>query len=131
MLEPTSPFVTAEQIKDCVEALKQDDSADSVQTVTKVSSNSHAYNQRYHDVNGSNFLHVAEREICTNKQLKPEFFIHGNVRIMRVESLIRTRSLFGDKSIPIVIPRKYAMDVDGPDDLALATSMLETGLVGI
>ena len=129
LLEPTSPFVQATHIEECISALKSDSTADSAQTVTRVSSNSHAYNQRYHDENGSNFLYVEERETCINKQLKPEFFIHGNVRVMRVGSVIRTRSLFGDKSIPIEIPRIYAMDVDGPDDLLLAKSIIKAGIL--
>jgi len=129
LLEPTSPFVTNDDIQKCIDALNEDQDADSAQTVTQVSSNSHAYNQRFHDSNGSNFLYVDEREICVNKQLKPQFFIHGNVRVMRVKSLVRTKSLFGEKSLPIIIPRLRAMDVDGPDDLVLAETIISAGLL--
>jgi D-3-phosphoglycerate dehydrogenase / 2-oxoglutarate reductase len=129
LLEPTSPFVTAKDIEMCIKVLKEDSSADSAQTVTPVSSNSHAYNQRYHDENGSHFLFVKERKVCINKQMKPEFFIHGNVRVMRVSSLIDSGNLFGKKSIPITISRLRAMDVDGPDDLVIAESIIESGLL--
>jgi phosphoglycerate dehydrogenase-like enzyme/CMP-N-acetylneuraminic acid synthetase len=129
LLEPTSPFVMPNHIEMCIDALKKDPTASSAQTVTRASSNSHAYNQRYHDENGSHFLFINERKISTNKQSKPDFFIHGNVRIMRVSELMKTKKLFGKKSIPIEISRFYAMDVDGPDDFDLAQSIIDSGYI--
>lgn len=129
LLEPTSPFVTVRDIEACIERLDGDESADSSQTVTAVSSNSHAYNQRYHDDNGSNFLFVQERKACVNKQAKPPFYIHGNVRVMRTLSVLRTHSIFGARSLPVEIPRTRAMDVDNPDDLMLAEAIIAAGLV--
>lgn len=129
LLEPTSPFVAPGDIEACLDRLDADAAADSAQTVTQVSSNSHAYNQRYHDENGSNFLYPQERKVCVNKQSKPVFYIHGNVRVMRVQSLLRTRSIFGTRSLPIEIPKIRAMDVDSPDDLLLAEAIIASGLV--
>jgi len=129
LLEPTSPFVTPKHIQLCVNALNNDPDADSAQTVTRATSNSHAYNQRYHDENGSHFLFVDERKTCINKQLKPHFFIHGNVRVMRVSSLMQSKNLFGIKSIPIEISRISATDVDGPEDFLLAESILASDLL--
>lgn len=131
LLEPTSPFVTRNDIETCIKVLQEDSVADSAQTVTRVSSNSHAYNQRFHDENGSHFLFKKERKYCFNKQLKPEFYIHGNVRVMRVASLIRNGNLFGEKSIPIEIPQIRAMDVDGGDDLIMAESIIKSGVIDI
>lgn len=130
LLEPTSPFVATCDIDDCIHSLEEDGSADSAQTVTAVSSNSHAYNQRYHDENGSNFLYVQERKVCVNKQSKPRFFIHGNVRVMRIRSLLRNRSIFGVRSLPVEIPRVRAMDVDNQDDLLLAEAIIASELSG-
>ena len=84
LLEPTSPFVAPVDIEECFDRLDADAAADSAQTVTQVSSNSHAYNQRYHDANGSNFLYPQEGGFALNKQSKPRFYIHGNVRVMRI-----------------------------------------------
>ena len=129
LLEPTSPFVTSNHIEMCINSLLSDLDADSAQTVTRTTSNAHAYNQRYHDDNGSHFLFINERKTCINKQSKPEFFIHGNVRVMRVSSLMKSKNLFGKKSIPIEIPRIDAMDVDGPADFILAERLIAAGLV--
>ena len=127
LLEPTSPFVNSEHIEMCIKALRSDLDASSAQTVARVSSNSHAYNQRYHDEGGSHFLFRNERKTSKNKQTKPEFFIHGNVRVMRVNELFKTEELFGKKSIPIEISRVDAMDVDGPTDFDLAERIIESG----
>ncbi len=129
LLEPTSPFVSPEDIEACLARLDGDPQADSAQTVTQVSSNSHAYNQRFHDPAGSHFLYPQERKVSVNKQAKPMLFIHGNARVMRVQSLLRTRSIFGARSLPIEIPKIRAMDVDGQEDLLLAEAIIASGLV--
>lgn len=129
LLEPTSPFVAPEDVEACLKRLDGDPQADSAQTVTQVSSNSHAYNQRFHDTEGSHFLYPQERKVSVNKQAKPVFFIHGNARVMRVQSLLRTRSIFGLRSLPIEIPKIRAMDVDGQEDLLLAEAITASGLV--
>lgn len=130
LLEPTSPFVSPEDINECIDRLNADAAADSAQTVTQVSSNSHTYNQRYHDANGSHFLCPQERKVCVNKQSKPRFYIHGNIRVMRIQSLLRTRSIFGTRSLPVEIPKIRAMDVDSQEDLLLAEAIIASGLVG-
>lgn len=129
LLEPTSPFVIKSDIEACLSKLDADVTADSAQTVTAVSSNSHAYNQRYHDTNGSNFLFTEERKFSVNKQSKPKLFIHGNVRVMRTVALMRNGSIFGDRSLPIEIPRVRAMDVDDHEDLEFAEAIIAAGMV--
>jgi len=118
-------------INECVTLLKQNSQADSAQTITAVDPNSHAYNQRYLENNSVKFRFKKERTLCYNKQLKPEFYIHGNVRVFRSSSLLEKRDIFGDYSIPHLIPRIYAMDVDGPDDFQLPECMLKCGLIDL
>lgn len=128
LLEPTSPFVAPKHIEDCFKKLYADPLADSAQTVTRVASNSHAYNQRYHDERGSHFLFPRERKFSVNKQSKPHLFVHGNVRVMRTNSLMRNKNIFGKRSIPIEISKVSAMDVDGPEDLRIAEALIAAGL---
>ena len=125
LLEPTSPFVSAEHIDFLINALEEDKDATSSQTVTKVQSNSHAFNQRYHDQGGSHFLFDRFRKGRFNKQLKPALFVHGNARLMRTKSVIENNCLFGSRSIPIEIDRLSALDVDGADDLAVAEAIIQ------
>lgn len=131
LLESTSPFVLIQHIEECIKLLKSDPIADSAQTITPVSPNNHAYNQRYLSNNFVEFQFSKERHIYYNKQLKPELFVHGNVRVLRSDSLLKKKDLFGERSLPYIIPRIYAMDVDGPEDLQLAECILKCGLVKV
>lgn len=126
LLEPTSPFVKSLDIKKCINFLNKNKDYDSAQTVTKVSSNSHAYNQRYHISNCSKFLFEDERQFRVNKQAKPNLFIHGNLRVFRTSSFIKYGSIFGKKSYPIIISKIAAMDVDDKDDLKIASAILKS-----
>ncbi len=126
LLEPTSPFVDYRDIDLCVTTLKNNSKFDSVQTHTEVSPNSHAYNQRYLNKDGSNFLYINERKSAFNKQKKPKLFIHGNIRVSRTSSLIKYRSIFGEYSLPIEISKIKSFDVDGPEDLIMAEALISS-----
>lgn len=131
LLEPTSPFVLPVHITDCVGMIRRDENLDSTQTVTQPPPNHHAYNQRYIENGHMFFSFRQERENRFNKQSKPLFYVHGNVRVMRTLSLTGQKDIFGKKSKPIVIPREYALDADGPEDFRLAECMLSCGLVSL
>ena len=125
LLEPTSPFVLPAHIEGCVSLLKGDPSADSAQTITPVGPNSHAYNQRRLRDGAVEFVCPEERARYPNKQLKPAFYVHGNVRVVRSRCLLEKRDLFGGRSLPVVISRLHALDVDGPEDLTMAECLLQ------
>jgi len=131
LLEPTSPFVLRKHINDCIQLLKTTPDADSVQTVTLPPPNHHAYNQRYLKNGMICFMFPKERNRFYNKQLKPEFYIHGNLRIFRSASILNKADLYGDRSIPYIISRIYATDVDGPEDLKMAECMLKSGMLSL
>ena len=125
LLEPTSPFVDFKEINKCVSLIKVSKEFDSIQTTTEVSHNSHAYNQRYlSDSKGSLFVFPEERTNAHNKQKKPDFFIHGNLRVIRTSSLIKYKCIFGKYSYPVKISKIRSFDVDGPEDLEIAEAIL-------
>lgn len=133
LFEPTSPFVRSCDIRNTIKLLKKNKLCDSSQTVTKVSSNSHAYNQRYHSLLNkknnlfkSEFYLISKREKAINKQNKPKFFIHGNLRLFRTLSFIKYGNFFGNLSLPIEIPKIYAFDVDDRYDLEIAEALIKT-----
>lgn len=125
LLEPTSPFLLSKHIDDCVGLLEANPSADSVQTLTPVPPNHHAYNQRFLEGGLIHFKFPEERRRFYNKQLKPKFYVHGNLRVFRSELVFEKKDIFGDRSLPYIIPQIYAMDVDGPEELKLAECILK------
>ena len=72
----------------------------------------------------SNFLFEDLREVAFNKQMKPELFQHGNVRVTRMTSLLKKESIFGDHSIPLIIPNLFGFDADNADDISLAQELV-------
>ena len=138
LFEPTSPFVRSTDIKKTYIKLKKNKDFDSSQTVTKVSSNSHAYNQRFHStlikkktLYRSDFYLLSKRQKAFNKQNKPQFYIHGNLRLFRTKSFLKYNNFFGKLSLPIEIPKLYAFDVDDKHDLKVAEALIKTNQIKI
>lgn len=126
LLQPTSPFLLASHIDDCIAALRAHPESDSAQTITPVFHNAHAFNQRVIADGKVQFRFLEERRSAYNKQRKPKHYTFGNLVVTRTSSLLEGRDCFGRISIPIEIPRAYSLDVDTVEDLDYA-SFLVTG----
>jgi CMP-N-acetylneuraminic acid synthetase len=100
--------------------LKRHAHANSIQTISTFPHNYHAYNQRIIEDGAVKFRFVEERARCYNKQSKPEFFVFGNLVVTRSQALHQMGEVFAQPSLPYKIPYRYALDVDGPEDLTLA-----------
>lgn len=131
LFQPTSIFITSQQIDQTVEALIENPNAKSSQTVVKVPHQFHAHNQRMMYDNGQDiaFVFEKEREKGYSKQTKPEYYTYGNLIVTRTIPLIEERTLFARPSIPIVIPLVNAYDLDGPDDIEQAETMMKNSIV--
>jgi N-acylneuraminate cytidylyltransferase/CMP-N,N'-diacetyllegionaminic acid synthase len=133
LFQPTSIFITSEQIDKTVKALLEDPDAMSSQTVVKVPHQFHAHNQRVMYDNGKDiaFAYQKEREKGYSKQTKPVYYTYGNLIVTRTKSLIEDKTLFGRPSIPITIPLYSAYDLDAQEDIELAELMIKNKLVKI
>ncbi|MDZ4770855.1 MAG: CBS domain-containing protein [Chloroflexota bacterium] len=129
LLEPTAPLRTAAQIDEAVIALVQSD-ADSVVSVSEVP---HLFNPDELTVidrdDGGLRPYIADRTM-NNRRLRgqqtPVYLQNGLVYALRIESLLRTGTLYGDKSVPVVNGWEYFLDIDTEDDLRLANTRLRT-----
>lgn len=129
LLQPTSPFILPVHISDCVQALRHDKRAGSSQTVAKLPHNHHAFNQRQ-IINGRvGFRFARQRRLGYSKQTKPTFYSFGNVVASRTLRFLSQRNVFATPSVPVLIERAYALDVDGPEDVAYADFCIEKGVV--
>lgn len=117
--QPTSPLLLAEHVDDCVRALQADPRAASAQTVVEIPHHHNYVNQRVIEDGYVRFNFEMERLEKFNKQLKPKTYALGNLVATRTEDLIRSGQFFAKPSIPIPIPRLYALDVDTYEDLEL------------
>jgi CMP-N-acetylneuraminic acid synthetase len=125
LLQATSPFLLPEHIDDCVAKLLANRRARSAQTVTDFPHNYHAFNQRVVQNGMVRFRFARQRRLAHNKQRKPKFYVFGNLLLIRSRALIQTHSAFPNPSLAHVIPWRYALDVDGPEDLEIAEWYLQ------
>lgn len=127
LLQPTSPFLLPEHIDELVSQLEQRPESESAQTIATIPHNFHAFNQRLvNDDQWLQFVFHEERLRYYNKQSKPVYYRFGNLVICKSETLLYSNEIFGKRSVPLVIPEEYALDVDGPADLLFANYQLQT-----
>jgi CMP-N,N'-diacetyllegionaminic acid synthase len=128
LLQPTSPFVTPEQINHCIDLFETDPSINSIQTVTEVPHNFHAHNQRKLDEKGNvSFVFPEERESQYNKQRKPKHFMFANLVATRVSAL--DNGLFAEPSCGVEVKMEYALDIESYRDIELGEWYLREGKV--
>jgi len=129
LIQPTSPFLLPSHVVELMSAMDQRPECNSGQTITPVSHNSHAWNQRLYQDGKVRFIFAEERRKAYNKQTKPKLFSFGNLVAGRARALCEGLDFFAEPSLGIEIPWPYNLDVDAPDDLKLAELLLEAGMV--
>lgn len=121
LLQPTSPFRTADDIRGAVALY--DGSADMVVSVTEASSNPY-YNCFETDADG--FLHVSKGDglITRRQDAPPAWEYNGAVYVINPRS-VRQMALgaFG-RRVPFVMPRERSIDLDTPTDWLVAEALL-------
>ena len=131
LLQPTSPFLLPEHIALAVDALRNNPTANSVQTVVPCQHNAHSINQRIMVDGRIDFRYPEERRECYNKQLKPKHYVAGNLFIFRVEAAMADGHIFAQPSLPMEIDYLYGFDVDSPDDFVLGEAIVQNKLVDL
>jgi len=129
LMQPTSPFVAQQDLRRCIALLRAEPDLNSVQTVSRVPHNQHAFNQRTVSKDKVEFCFPEERKKGYNKQAKPILFQFGNIVAVRTKILAEGGDVFAQPSGAIEIERHYSFDLDGPEDLAWGDYCLSHGLV--
>lgn len=129
LLQPTSPFLTGEQVRQTVEALLAQPDAGSAQTVVPCPHNHHAVNQRRIVEGQVSFCYPEERAVAYNKQRKTPHYLFGNLLVFRSDAALRQHTPFPEPSLAVEIPFLHGFDLDGPQDLQLAEALLASGVV--
>ena len=130
LIQPTSPFVTVDQIELAVRRLGPDTRWDSFQTIADIPHNFHAWNQRsWNEETGQvEWCFPGLRARGFNKALKPKNWKFGNLVAARTAA-IRTDGFFASPSLGHPVSWIEAMDLDKLEDFQLAESLIERGLI--
>ncbi|WP_434566489.1 pseudaminic acid cytidylyltransferase [Vibrio chagasii] len=116
-LYPTSVFVTSDLIRNAVELLSSNREATSLTTVLEYS---HPIQRALKLVNGE--LKSIEPEYYNSRSQDLETTYHdaGQLYLFNLETVLKSKKLITNNSIPMVIPQNEAQDIDTEDDWKLA-----------
>jgi len=122
LLQPTSPFRTAADIDGAVKLLRDRD-ADSVVTIMPVP---HQFNPvSVMTMENERLTPFLPGEPVLRRQDKPRVFARNGPAVLVVRPrILRQHRLYGEATCGYEMPADRSVDIDGPDDLALAELML-------
>ena len=123
LLQPTSPLRRATHIDAAVDLLEST-GADSVVSVVEVP---HQFNPvSVMQLDGDRLRPFLDRPPITRRQDKPRVYARNGPAVLAVRTrVLEADSLYGTDSRPLVMNALESIDIDGPDDLALAEFLLQ------
>ena len=124
LIQPTSPFVRPENFDTAVEILLQHEEYAGVQSIRRVPHNYHAYNQRTFKNGEVKFAFHKLRMKYYNKQLKPDFYVWGNIFLARTKELFLQKTLFVQPTGGFFVSDLESIDIDYPEDISTAEHII-------
>jgi CMP-N-acetylneuraminic acid synthetase len=131
LVQPTSPFITADHLNRTIKKFKSNATLDSVTTLTKLDHRNHPFNLSIdHHPDEWKFIFDKERKNSKNRQSKPNAYKFGNLFASTTKTMLKN-GRFGEKKGKILIDELYSFDIDYPIDLKIAEFLLENNYVNI
>jgi CMP-N,N'-diacetyllegionaminic acid synthase len=123
LLQPTSPLRGATHIDAAIDLLETT-GADSVVSVVEVP---HQFNPvSVMQLDGDRLRPFLDGPLITRRQDKPRVFARNGPAVLAVRTrVLEAGSLYGNDCRPLVMIRAESVDLDGPEDLALAELLLQ------
>ena len=115
-LEPTSPLRTPQLIDRCVETLRTT-GAEAVITVVQTS----ALVGRVVD---GRFVYLIEHQPRRRQDRAPLYRESGTVYATQSRTLLRRRSVIGERPYAVIVTDEEAIDINTPQDFAMAEAVL-------
>lgn len=126
IIEPTSPFRRSEDIAAAVELLVEE-KADSVVTVCELDTKSHpAKVLKLTDSGKLDFYEKRGAKVVYRQSLPKLYWRNGVCYALTRECLIEKKTIFSDKSLPLVIEREI-VNIDDALDFEWAEFLLKSG----
>jgi CMP-N,N'-diacetyllegionaminic acid synthase len=124
LLQPTSPLRKAEDIINSVELLFKKD-AESIVSLCEVEHSPLFANTLSEDQNLSKFIRKEVKN--TRRQDLPKYYrINGAIYISKVQSFLKTKDFYGERSFAYIMPPERSVDIDTEFDLKIAEEILKS-----
>ncbi|MCF8106055.1 MAG: acylneuraminate cytidylyltransferase family protein [Desulfohalobiaceae bacterium] len=125
-IQPTYPFLSVDNVEQSIAAILNRPDIDSVTTVTRPPFHYHPFNARKINPDGTiSFMFAEEKRKCPNTQSAPPVFFFGNLYTSWTRTIIEQGSLYGRRSLPLVVSEIEALDIDEYFDLEIAEYVLK------
>lgn len=118
LLQPTTPFRTAQHIDDCLE-LYVEKNADSVISVTEAEHHPLWMNTLPEDMSMKDFMRP-EAENMNRQELTAQYRINGGVYAVSCDYLLSTGKLYSDRSYAYLMDAESSIDIDSELDYKIA-----------
>jgi CMP-N-acetylneuraminic acid synthetase len=122
LLQPTSPLRTTEDILKAIDAAGNDPRADSVISVVSFDKYHPFYAKKI--VDGALQPYLSGAPAPRRQDLDPVYGNNGAIYLTRARAILEKANLYGDRSIPYVMPSERSLDIDTAFDLQLASLLL-------
>ena len=127
LLQPTTPFRTANDIDASIEMLETSE-ADSVVSVVHVGANHPARMKVIEDGLLMNFDHSPGEDMRPRQELSDVYLRNGAIYMSRRTSLVTSGSLVGYQVLPFIMSAQRSINIDSDLDLLLAEALLMRSL---
>jgi len=125
LLQPTSPLRTVGDIEAAVD-LANGTACDSVISVVRLQHEHPCAAKRI----AGGFLRPFVVNAAEGDKVEPAYANNGAIYLTRTAVILNQNSLYGDASVPYVMPRERSIDVDTAFDLKIASIRLDSGQLG-
>ena len=126
LLQPTNPLRSSVLIDKAIQIVKNNNVFDSLVSVVDVGAN-HPY--RMYSLNKDNemkpFVENLKNQMLPRQKLPSIYIRSGDIYIIKKETLMRKKSLIGDKTYGLIVDANKTINIDENIDLELANLKLQ------
>lgn len=125
LLQTITPLILPEHLARAMN-LVTEKNADSVVAVSELDTSHHPYNIRTISPDGRVSFHQEELHYAHVGKPRPKFYHAANLWLTSRETLLNERRLEGKNNYPLIVEKKFAMDIDSPADLTFLETLIRT-----
>ena len=122
LLEPTSPLTTSKDLDNAIIKLKKNKLANSIVGISKIVSHHPDFNVK---LNNKSFIKFATKKIKRRQEISNLFFLDGSLYISKINSLIKYRSFYQNKTIGFLTPKWKSYEIDDYIDFLTISALMK------